>query len=55
MPKSPCRPACLRPAAIGEGDLFDAVSEEEARLNQAARDAAGGSGGNADFGAKVRR
>lgn len=40
-------------AALREEDLFDAVSEEEARLNAAVRSAADGA--NADFGAKVRQ
>ena len=38
-------------AALREQDLFDAVSEEEARLNAAVRSATDGA--NADFGAKV--
>jgi hypothetical protein len=48
----PC--ACLPSlcAAISEEDLFDAVSDEEARASAALREAVGS--GNADYGSKVR-
>ena len=39
------------PTGLTEGDLFDAVSEEEARANAALRE--GAAGANADYGAKV--
>ena len=39
-------------AAISEEDLFDAVSDEEARASAALREAVGS--GNADYGSKVR-
>ena len=46
-------PVCpLLFAAISEEDLFDAVSEEEARASAALREAVGS--GNADYGSKVR-
>ena len=43
-------PPCC--AAINEEDLFDAVSDEEARASAALREAVGS--GNADYGSKVR-
>ena len=51
--QSPATPS-MPWAGLSEDDLFDAVSEEEARLNAAAEAEAAGGAMNADYGAKVR-
>lgn len=51
--RSPLPPPVCLAAALTEGDLFDAVSEEEAALDAQLRGA--GAAASAEYGAKVGR